>query len=287
MEKVSLSRLYKEIEWVVDPSDSRARERFKSIVSTMEKLVSYGVFREVLERGEASILDVMAASGICGVALAKVFVDRGARVELVVSDLRSDDLGLVDSWLDFAGISGRVDVETLVADATKLPEALSGRVFDVVTVWGSSLPHLDVYSLPLLVSGARELQPSHGVLVIEQHDILPRLLVTSSFKYILPEGKKLLTIYRGYDRLRGIQKRLAYVLPSLEYIGEVYSRLWDIAQIASFTWLFYKNIDLYSHYEPTFTVASSVIVAKYPRKNTVEWRELLSTIPTSREEKGE
>ncbi|GEM_PF-422945 len=287
MGSVSLSRLYREIGWLVDPSDPKARERFWSIVSTMEKLASSGVFREVVERRRASLLDAMAASGICGVALARVLLERGVGVELVVSDLRSDDLGLVGGWLDVAGISGEVGVETVVADATKLPEALGGRVFDIVTVWGSSLPHLDVYSLPLLVSGVRELQPSYGVLVIEQHDILPRILVTGGFKYILPEGKNLLTIYRGYDRLRGVQKRLAYVLPSLEYVGEVQSRLWDIAQVASFTWLFYRDIQLYSHIEPVFGIASSVIIAKYPRRTSVPWRELLSTLPTMGEKEGE
>jgi len=279
--KEILNLQYSVIQWPVDPGNERARARFKCIKDTLYKLLKEDVFKEAISRNKVRILDVMAASGICGIALSKILVDEGVDIELTVSDLRESDLKYAFKWVEVAGLNERkFKLDIIVADAVKLPLYFSGRKFDIITVWGSSLPHIDAWRFPLLISGIRELQPSHGVVVIEQADLLPSILVNNLFKYILREGGAI-TIFESYDSIRGIQKRLLYKLPEMKYLCEVESRLWDIANIAASTWIFYKEIGIYEHSECLDRISriTKVLVAKNPRETVPNWRELALSLP--------
>ncbi len=242
LRRVDLSRLYEVIKWHSKPDDPIARERFNNIVGFVEKIVSQEPLASMILKDRVKILDVMAGSGIAGVAFAKVIASKGVGVDLLVTDAREDELGLVYQWASIAGVSGdNVRISYAKADATRLPEELGPRGFDLVVCWGSSLPHFDVYSFILFLAGAREVQTTDGILIMEQADILPPILVNNAFRRILVEGEAL-TIYKEYDPVRGVQRRLAYKLPELEYIGVTESRLWDMSQIEAMTWLFYNNI---------------------------------------------
>ena len=274
-----LTLQYRAIGWPSKPGDPEAVARFASIEEFMRSLLKKGVFREVLSIGRARVLDVMAASGICGVALARVLSEVGVYVDLVVSDLREEELGLAREWVREASIKeGAVRLSTAVADAAMLPKHFKGAEFDVATVWGSSLPHLDAWQLPLLISGVRELQPPHGVLIIEQADLLPGILVRNDFRYVLVEGREALTIFETYDTLRGVQRRLLYKLPEMKYLGRVESRLWEVAQVLVLTWLFYEDVDLHEHREMGRN--TKAIVAKHPRKSATKWSELVKSART-------
>ncbi len=125
-----LNLQYSVIQWPVDPEDERARARFKCIEDTFYKLLREGVFKEAVSRDKVSILDVMAASGICGIALSKILVDEGINVELTVSDLRESDFKYAFKWVEVADLNGRkFKLDATVADAVKLPLYFSGRKF--------------------------------------------------------------------------------------------------------------------------------------------------------------
>ncbi len=173
LRSVDLVEFYRFLRWHSRPDDPEARARFESIKGFMEDLLSRGVLSEAIGSGKARILDVMAASGIAGVALAWALASRGVEAEVTVTDLRDEELGMAGEWLRIAGLEDSVKLETLKIGATRLPEALGGREFDIVVLWGSSLPHLDVYDLHLFLAGARELQPRHGVILIGQFSLLP------------------------------------------------------------------------------------------------------------------
>ncbi len=275
---VDLVEFYKFLKWRSRPDDPEARARFESIKGFMEDLISRGVLDKAIGSDKARILDVMAASGIAGVALAWALASRGVEAEVTVTDLRDEELGMAGEWLRMAGLEDSVRLETLRADATRLPEALGGRGFDIIIVWGSSLPHLDVYDLHLLLAGARELQPGHGVLLIEQASILHRILVNNMFMHILVEGNAL-TLYREYDDLRGVQRRLAYALPELRYLGVMESRLWETSQVMAAAWVYYERAKALAYTEGRRL--SKVIVARSPRPQAPSWRGLLKTHPLS------
>ncbi len=270
-------KLYEHLDWPTKPSDVRAVERFQSIKSFASKLFEEGIFSGIQGFSRARILDAMAASGIAGAAFAAALAEKGVSVELTVADTRLDELELVHEWLEYAGLSP-VKVELVQADASALPRALAGKVFDLAIVWGSSLPHLDVYRFYLLLAGLHDLQPKHGVLVIEQASLLPRILVNNSFRHIMVEGG-MLSIYRSYDDLRGVQQRILYKLPSLEYIGEISSRLWETAQVAAGLWLFYKKLVLKDYYSPATRRVSKVLIGLEPRETTPSWGELAAWVP--------
>jgi hypothetical protein len=156
---------------------------------------------------------------------------------------------------------------------------LDSSVFDLVIVWDSSLPHLDVYQFYLLLAGIRSLQPRHGVVVVEQTSILPRILVDNSFRHIMVEGE-ILSIYKEYDDLRGVQRRILYKLPSLEYVREIDVRLWEAAQVTAGLWLFYKKLIIEDYYFTIYQRSSRVFIGLRPRGSTPSWRELVETLPT-------
>jgi len=279
-----LALQYQAIQWPTRPDDPIARVRFTLIEETMQLLLEKGVFNVILSEKKARILDVMAASGICGVALAKVLCEAGVHVNLVISDLRRNELELVREWVKVANLKEKhLNLNTIVVNATVLPQQFKEEKFDIITVWGSSLPHLDVWQLPLLISGARDLQPPHGILIIEQADLLPRILINNAFRHFLVEGREALTIFESYDTLRGVQRRLLYKLPEMKFLGRVESRLWEIAQVLALVWLFYKEVNLYEHKEVTRNISrnTKVIIAKHPRETAAEWKELIKSIPSS------
>ena len=273
---VDLVEFYRFLKWHSRPDDPEARARFELIKGVMEDLISRGVLNEAIGSGKARILDVMAASGIAGVALAWALASRGVEAEVTVTDLRDEELGMASEWLRMTGLEDSVKLETLRADATRLPEALGGREFDIVVLWGSSLPHLDVYDLHLFLAGARELQPRHGVVLMEQFSLLPRILVYNMFRHTLVEGD-VLTLYREYDDLRGVQRRLVYALPELRYMGVMETRLWETGQVMAAAWVYYRRVEALDYTEGRRL--SKVIAARNPRPQAPSWRELLETHP--------
>lgn len=276
---VDLVEFYRFLGWHSRPDDPEARARFELIKGFMRSLISRGVLDEVVGSGRARILDVMAASGIAGVALAWALASHGIEAEVTVTDLRDEELGMAGEWLRIAGLEDSVRLETLRANATRLPEVLGGREFDIIVLWGSSLPHLDVYDLHLLLAGARELQPRHGVLLIEQFSILPRILVNNMFRHMLVEGD-VLTLYREYDDLRGVQRRLVYELPELRYLGVMETRLWETSQVMATAWVYYESVEALDYTEGRRV--SKVIVARNPRPEAPSWRRLLETHPLTK-----
>ena len=276
--KAGLQEIYGAIGWPTDPEDPTAIERFRGIERVMRSLLDKGAFNHVLGKRQARILDVMAASGICGVALARVLASRGVKVSLTITDLRKEELDKAPRWLEKAGISIEVELNVGVADAIALPRFLEEGGFDIATVWGSSLPHLDSYELMLLLAGLRELQGKEGVLLVEQASILPRILVSNYFRYVLVEGEAL-TIFREYDDFRGMQRRLAYKLPGLEYIGVVESRLWEASQITAAVWMFYRDVEVYELISSMPIRRTKIIVASKPREKAPSWEELYSVRP--------
>jgi len=272
LETVDLDILYSYLGWATSPDDPRAIGRFSSIVGFADGLLEDEAIYSFLEdRSVVRVLDIMAASGIAGVAFAKALVSRGLGVELTVADVREGELRDAWRWLQLAGLGGSVKLATLRADARRLPQHFPREGFDVIVCWGSSLPHFDVYDLILFLSGSREVLASGGVLVVEQADILPGILINNIFRRVLVEGN-ILTIYKEYDAGKGVQRRLAYRLPTLEYLGVVESRLWDIAQVTALAYIFYSSVKTYSHLE--MERATKVVVAAGPRASAPSWREL-------------
>ncbi len=273
MRPVGLSSLYEGLGWFEAPGDPRAVDRFNAVRAFARALLG-GPLSDLASRGRVRVVDVMGGTGIAGVAFASALAELGLAVDLTVVDARPDALGHVDGWVEAAGLGGRVSVAAVPGSADMLPELVTGP-FDLALVWGSSLPHLDVYSLHLLLAGLRELQPAHGALIVEQKDLLSDILVNNAFRHVMVTGD-VLTVYRSYDRVRGVQVRLAYRAGDLSPLGTVESRLWGLAEVAAAAWIFYGHVTVMDlvEFRPT-----NVVVARGPRTSAPTWRELRESTP--------
>ncbi len=272
-----LEKLYRYLRWPMDPGEPESMKRYEAIKEFfLEKLG-----REIPFHKEASILDVAAGTGIASVALAEALICRGASVEeVVVTDVRRGDLEKAYKWLDIRGLAG-IKLYTRQVDGRKLVEEVRGK-YSYVLMWGSPLPHLSTWDYALIVANTRELVGEGGVFMVEQKNILPRVLHTNTYKdvYVSPGkagGTLIVSIMTGYDEFTGMDVKQQYVVPGFQYIGEARSRLWDLATVLTITWLFYERVELYGSSKPG---VESVVVAREPRGRAPSARSLIDTLPS-------
>jgi len=271
-----LERLYEYLPWPMKPGEEKAEKRFSSAVKFFSSLLQHeslgGIRKEFV-----SVLDVMSGTGIGGAAAAKAFVDGGFKVRLVALDKRKSDLSYVDKWLEFAGILDETELETVVADVEELPLKVHGK-FDLVLIWGSSMPHLIPWTAAKVLAGIREVSSSDGVLTVEQWDIAGTLLIRNQFRHILleggidDEGSGILSFHLGYDPFRGVEERAYYRLPGMEFLLKSKVHLWSLSELATMIWMFYEKIDLRE--QEGGKMVRPVLVAWRPRKVAVPYSEL-------------
>lgn len=271
-----LERLYRYLCWPMDPEEPESVKRYEAIREFfIEKLG-----REIPLHREASILDVAAGTGIASIALAEALIYRGASVrKIMVTDIRQEDLEKAYKWLDIRGLTG-VKLYTRQVDGRKLVDKIQG-IYDYILLWGSSLPHFSTWDYALIVANTRELIGKDGVFLVEQKNILHRVLHTNTYKdiYISPGKNRetlIISIMTGYDEFTGMDIKQQYLIPGFQYIGEARSRLWDIATILTITWLFYEKIELNRSNKPGI---ETTIIASKPREKAPSARSLIKTLP--------
>ncbi len=127
----SLEKLYRYLRWPMDPKELEAMKRYGAIKEFfMEKLE-----REIPLHREASILDVAAGTGIASIALAEALIHRGASVEeIMVTDIRREDLGKTHKWLDKRGLTS-IKLYTRQVDGRKLVDEIHGK-YDYIIIMG-------------------------------------------------------------------------------------------------------------------------------------------------------
>ena len=278
----SIDRLFELIQWgaLENPGEARARERFSKLRDYFQKLLGKKLFEKIAGSEQVRVVDVMGGTGIAGVAfLAAHRALRGGKGEykLTVVDARRKALGYASRWLSHAGLQG-VELSTIIGDARRLPELLGGEKYDVALVWGSSLPHVDVPGIILLLAGLRESIAEKGVALIEQHDLLPRLLFANNYKDVLLEGEAI-TMHRGYDPRTGSVERVVYDARTMLYQGIMRTRIWEMSTIAGYAWLFFKRVYRDHYLEQTGGGrAATVVIASEPRSNAPGWEELWGSL---------
>ena len=262
-----LDELYRGRFWPMLPDEEEARERFRRIRQVMGSLLDEGLIPG------GRILDVMAGSGIAGAALASEMAARGRRGSLTVVDARAEDLGHARRWLEIGGARD-FPLRKVVCDATRLPERLKGP-FDVAIVWGSPLPHLSPWGFALLLAGVSDLCDRECTLLVQQTDLVPRILIRNDYRHVLAEGD-MVHIHAGYDARRGMMKRLYYRKEDMRLVGEGEYRIWDVASAAAMIWLFFSEVQFRKVTEMDRVL--DLIVARGPRK-ALPWSELFENTP--------
>ena len=274
---VDLETLYRLVRWPSALGEPGARERFQRLRTAAPRLLEgLGLAGLLLSRSSIRVLDLMAGGCVGGAAFSAALAERGKTVRLLCVDARS----VVEEsyrWLEAMPpeARGRVEIEARRGDATRLPRVLEGEgLWDIALVWGSSLPHLSPYELLLVLAGLREVQPPHGVVLIEQDNLAPRLIVNKDFKEVHADGHALF-IYKEWDHRNGMAVKLVYELPGLRYLGVDRVRFWDVADAAAQVAVFYRVLRMreFLDYARVWVVAGA-----YPRAGAPAWRELAETV---------
>ncbi len=243
LKTVDLSTLYKYLNWPAN------KERFEKLKEFMKNEIV-----PLINVKKPKILDVMAGTGIAGAALLEALGDG----ELTLLDERTNDFDKVKEFTDKR-------VRFVKGDVRGLPEIFNEK-FDVIICWGSSLPHLDSRSLTLFISGAREVLNKDGMIIIEQKN-LAKLLYLRSFENVRVEGD-MLTIFTEYDEIRGVQKRLVYKLPELEFLGVLEAKMWDISDVIEFVRIFFERVEVKTIED---VGRKHVIIGLRPRREISYW----------------
>lgn len=109
----------------------------------------------------------------------------------------------------------------------------------------------------------RELQSCHGVLLIEQHDLLPRL----PFSNPLHEGGRgVVGVHVGTTSLGALLHGSSTSPgPRLQVPHDTPTRLWDPALAAAMLWIFYNHVTP-GEAEPGTPLGAEVLAAMEPRE---------------------
>lgn len=267
---MDLEELYKVAPWPMRPDDPRAQDRFAKILELFTFLLGdHPFFKPLVSKRLVKVLDVMAGSGIAGAAFAKALTEKGLKVDLTVSDIRSSDLQLVHVWL--RGVK-RVKIRTVVAEVARLHEVMHKRAkyYDAVLLWGLSTPHLDPWEMVRAYSSICYLLNDSGIMAMDEVDRIFGIFYRIGYKDFLVEGESkgatVASIHVGYDEKRGVFKRATYKLPGFEKVATLDYRFWDLAGIAAIGWLFFKDVDLVSPNKHKVQGIPHIILLNKPRR---------------------
>lgn len=238
-----LSELYKVLAFPDDPSTEEGRRRYESAIEEFRALLKHDWFKSLKNKDTVNVLELCAGGGIGGVALVKVMEELGIKVNLLLTDLRKDILTKAE---ELAKEEVSASVETLVLDAREAHRL--DKEFDIVLIYGLSMPHFDPWDVVRLLSSASFTTRDDGLLIIQEADRRYTIFYLVGYQRVLAERASeqevTLSLHVGYEPKSGKFKR-AYItlgVPSKPVIGDFY--FWGVAELGALVWTFYKSVDL-------------------------------------------
>ncbi|AHF81185.1 SAM-dependent methyltransferase [Thermococcus paralvinellae] len=263
---MNLEKLYEFLHWPMHPDDEATKIRFERIVRVFDRLIEE---RIIESKEKITILDLAAGTGIAGAALTKAFSNKGVKVELTAVDLREKDLHLIDEWIKSYSVNAEANI--VVADIRELHRYFEEAHYDIVILWGLTMPHFDPFDTVRIFANVSYVLKEDGIFLMEESDRVFGILYNTGYKDFLIETKTedytLVSIHEGYNLKRGMFKRTYYKLPGFEKIAEEEHRLWDIAGILGIGGIFFKDFKLITKGQHEVLGVADVLVFKNPRKN--------------------
>ncbi len=273
-----MKELYEVFPWPCRPSDPVARRRFELSIKMFDYLFrEHPFFDDMKSRDSLRFLDAASATGLGGVAAvaAAVNYDPDLQATLTVSDIRNDDLRLVDEWISVATLPSTIKVNSVVADVREIHRVMKShhRTVDVALLWGYSSPHFSPWDLNRVFASMSELLSDNGVLIMEESDRVASIF-SSGYKDFLLEGTlengtQVVSLEGGFDVFSGMYKRSVYHLPGFKQVGHMEFYPWSLASLAAVGYLFFSKVDLVLARKHGVVGGSSLILLKNPRRKIV------------------
>ncbi len=255
-----LEKCYSIRHWPEDLESPMGRKRFEEACDVFHSLLKHEWIAELLKnRNKVRVLDICGGTGIGGLALAKVLLDEGLGVELIVNDLRGSALERAKTY---AKRLLNLDIEVLKEDAVNVWR--HGLRIDVALLYGLSTPHFDPYRMVQLVAGTAWMLRPHGLFIVEEFDRVYGILCRVGCKDIVVdyagEDRVVLSVNAGYDSRTGTFRNIHLDLTDMRRVALSY-RLWDIAGTAAILWTFFEDVDAVHIRSPLH----GLLIARKPR----------------------
>ncbi len=254
-----MEKLYSYLRDYMDPESEKARKRYKAL----KDFFNWTVKKALLPAGKKlRILDLCAGTGIAGAALFEVLREWGVDASLTLVDKRKDDLLKVESWL-----SDDREVYGAVMDCLDDLERLGE--FDVVLLWGSTMPHFDPYQAADLFTNVSRVLSPLGAFMVEETDRFGAFFYRKAYREIVPEVRRedytVVSLDEGYNPLRGVIVRGYYRLPGWEKIGVIETRYWDLAGLAGMGKLVFEEARIITRGEHGTAGVGDVLYFRNPK----------------------
>ncbi len=103
----------------------------------------------------------------------------------------------------------KLKLATATGDAKEVARVTKGQ-FDLVTIHGSPLPHLNIFEFDQIVDGVKKVLGGHGTFLLEQSDLVFRIL--SQYRDVIVANLKpvVLNVHKGFNPSQGYFERLYY-----------------------------------------------------------------------------
>ncbi len=160
------------------------------------------------------ILCLMAGSCMEGIAYARAF-----QADVTCLDLQR---GMLEKGRREAR-RRKLRINTIQGDAGELSKLTKGQ-FDLVTIHGSPLPHIDVYQFDQIVCGVKEIIGEKGSFLIEQSDLIFRILPQYKDTTVANLTPVVVSVHKSFNPAKGYFERL-YYSKSKQQLFKVY--LWS------------------------------------------------------------
>ena len=198
MVELSLDWLYRMDELrVYNVNTERGRERLESFTRHLPNLlVSAGVSLPKKPR----VLCLFAGSCTEGIGYAEAF-----QADVTCLDLQRRMLAIGKA----EARRRRLNVKTVKGDSKNLAKAVSGP-FDLVTIHGSPLPHVDIYDFDQIVQSVSKILDDKGTFLIEQSDMIFRILPQYKDAFLSNIEPVVVNIHRSFNPAKGFFERLYY-----------------------------------------------------------------------------
>ncbi len=146
------------------------------------------------------VLCLMAGSCIEGMAYAQTY-----EADVTCLDLQQRMLAIGRAEAK----RRKLRVQTVQSDAKNVGKATSGS-FDLVTIHGSPLPHVDIYEFDEIVQGVKKVLGEKGIFMIEQSDLIFRVLPQYKDAFVANLEPVVVNMHRSFNPAKGFFERLYY-----------------------------------------------------------------------------
>ena len=233
-----MERVYTILRWPEDIRTKEGRARFEEALKRFRELIKHDWIRKAIKgKARVVVLDLCGGTGIGGIALAKVLVEEGVAVDLIVNDVRENALRkAIEFSKEILGFEAKI----IIDDALNIHK--HDIVADVVLLYGLTTPHFSPYDMVRLTASVSNVTRRNGVFIVEELDRTYNLM---GYKDVLAEvateNAVILSFHAGYDIRTGMFKRILIDLSSLERVALNF-RFWDMASTAAILWMFFKDV---------------------------------------------